>query len=163
MRTSCLVSVAVLLGACGPSMTADHVKTPDEIVNEQTAQAPGRQQAEPGSDEGYVDESDAEHQKAFDDRQAELELKRAARSAATCGGVVEGGPRGTAKVSLTFQNDGHVKDSSVAPPFAETEVGKCVLRAMAAVVVPNFVGPEKAMTWDVNVAEPSKKDETKKK
>ena len=163
MRTFCLVSAAAVLVACGPSMTPEHVNTPDEIVAEQSSLAPGQKPADDGSDEGYVDESDAEHQKAFDERQAELELKRAARSAETCGGVVEGGPRGATKVTLTFQNDGHVKDSSIAPPFAETEVGKCVLRAMAAVVVPNFVGPEKAMEWPVNVAEPSKKGEAKKK
>jgi hypothetical protein len=163
MRTFCLVGVSVLLGACGPSMTPEHVKTPDELVQQQAALAPGQQQTDDGGDEGYVDESDAEHQKQFDERQADLELKRAARSAATCGGVVEGGPRGTAKVTLTFLNDGHVKDSSVAPPFAETEVGKCVLRAMAAVVVPNFIGPEKTMEWEVNVTEQAKKGEAKKK
>jgi hypothetical protein len=162
MRTSCLVGAAVLLGACGPSMTPEHVNTPDEIVQQQSSLAPGPQQANEGSDEGYVDESDAEHQKQFDERQADLELKRAARSAETCGGVVEGGPRGMAKVTLTFQNDGHVKDSSIAPPFAETEVGKCVLRAMAAVVVPNFIGPEKTMEWTVNVTEPGKKGAGKK-
>jgi hypothetical protein len=161
MRTFCLASVVALLAACGPSMTPDHVKTPDEIVAEQSALAPGpKQQADNYDDEGYVPED--EQKKKFDERQAEIELKRASRSAATCGGVVEGGPRGTAKVTLTFMNDGHVKDSSIAPPFAETEVGKCVLRAMAAVIVPNFVGPEKTMEWEVNVTDQTKKDEGKK-
>ena len=34
---------------------------------------------------------------------------------------------------------------------------------MAAVVVPNFIGPEKTMEWEVNVTEPTKKGEAKKK
>lgn len=164
MRTFCLVGIAAMLSACGPSMTPEHVKTPDELVEEQAAQAPGpKQEGDNYDDSGYVSEEDEEQRKKFDERQAEIEISRARRSAETCGGVVEGGPRGTAKGSLTFANDGHVKDSSIAPPFAETEVGKCVLRAMAAVIVPNFVGAEVTKEWEVNVADQPKKDEGKKK
>jgi hypothetical protein len=163
MRKFWLANLVVLLGgACGPSMEPTPVKTPDQIVAEQERMAGGQKSDEDGGD--YADDYDADEdqKKQFDDRQAEIELKRAARSAATCGGVVEGGPVGTARVTLTFDNDGHVSESSVAPPFAETTVGKCVLRAMAAVIVPNFVGPPKTMEWEVNVKAGAKPEDKEK-
>jgi hypothetical protein len=141
-------------------MEPDHVKSPNEIVAQQSSMAPGakKSQDEDYDDEGYVDSAEEEQKKKFDERQATIELKRAARSAATCGGVVEGGPLGKATVTLTFSNEGHVKESSIAPPFAETSTGKCVLRAMAAVIVPNYVGPEKTMDWEIDVTGEKKAD-----
>lgn len=166
MRKFCLASLFVLGAACGPSMEPTPVKTPNEIVAEQERMAAkeGKNESDDGGDVD-ADEYDSEEdeKKAFDERQAEIELKRAARSAATCGGVAEGGPVGTAKVTLTFENEGHVKESSVSPPFAETPVGACVLRAMAAVIVPNFVGPPKTMEWDVNVTAGKSDEEGKEK
>lgn len=145
--------------------------TPDEMLAEQERMAANGEKKPDESEyaddteavENYEKDSDAEKGKKFDDSQAEIELKRAARSAETCGGVVEGGPRGMAKVNLVFGNNGHVKDKSVDSPFAETPVGECVLRAMGAVIVPAFAGPDKPMTWEVDVKEKPAEEPKKKK
>ncbi len=104
-----------------------------------------------------VGETEDEKARQWDEKQADLELKRAARSAETCpGSVTEKSPIGTANVTLVFQNDGHVKSSDIAPPYAETAVGACVLRAMGAVIVPAYQGDEKTVTWEIELKEPPK-------
>ncbi len=163
--------VGFALVACGPSYGGQGVKTPDELVDEQLGQ-PAGESKESASSSDYSDhKTDEEKRKEFDERQADLEMKRATRSATTCGGVVSGGPRGTAEVTVVFGNNGLVKEASLAPPFADTDVGGCVLRAYKAVIVPAFVGPEKTMPWKVEVTgEPpaeatdkTKTDKSKKK
>jgi hypothetical protein len=144
--------VGLALVACGPSYGGQGVKTPDELVDEQLAQSPGESKEGRSSDGDYSDnKTDEEKRKEFDERQADLEMKRTTRSAATCGGVVAGGPRGTAEITVVFSNNGRVKEASLAPPFADTDIGACVLQAYKKVIVPAFVGPEKTMPWKVEV------------
>jgi hypothetical protein len=148
---------SVILGgwalACGPSYSGQDVKTPEEIVEEQEKLgAEQEQKSEKHQYAGPVGETELEQKKKWDKKQVELELKRAQRSAETCPtSVPESAPKGTGKVTLTFGNDGHVKSSSIDPPYAETDVGKCVLRAMDAVIVPSFVGPEETVSWEVDL------------
>ncbi len=135
-------------------MEPEPVKTPDQLLAEQEALAEEdeRRRAEQ-SVPVEEEETDAEKKKQFDAQQAELQLKQASRSAETCPSVVtEPGPTGVAKVTLVFGNDGHVKEGTIAPPFADTALGKCVLRALNAVIVPPFVGPEVTKDWEVNLA-----------
>lgn len=154
------LTVALLLASvgCSPSYEGQKVKTPDELLDEQDraqqeAEASGTHNTGVTDTEAAAHESDAEKKAKFDDKQAELEMKRAARSAETCAGVVtEAGPSGTAKVHLTFGNDGHVSASDVDAPFKDTATGKCVLRAMSAVIVPPFAGDAVTRDWDVEVA-----------
>jgi hypothetical protein len=154
--------------ACGgPSSSGQGVKTPEELVAEQEQLAD--QQAKE-SEENRSTESeptDLEKKAAFDKRQADLEMKRAARSAESCpGSITEDTPEGTAHVSVTFGNDGHVKNTTINAPYDENAVGKCVLQAMNAVIVPRFDGAEETMEWDIKLeprAVPEKKDEKKKK
>ena len=166
---------ALLLGTlavgCGPSYGGQDVKTPEEIVEEQEELgAEQEKKAQQHQYTGPVGETELEQKKKWDQKQAELELKRAARSAETCpASVTEPAPKGTGKVSLTFQNDGHVKSSSIEPPYADTAVGKCVLRAMAAVIVPSYVGSEETLAWEVDLTaegpppeKPAGKDKPKK-
>jgi hypothetical protein len=144
-------------------------KTPDEIVAEQERLGAQQEEAEhqhPYS--GPVTETELEQKRKWDQKQAELELKRAGRSAETCpSSVTEAAPKGTGKVTLTFLNDGHVKSSSIDPPYADTAVGKCVLRALDAVIVPSFEGPEQTVTWEVDLTTggpvPQKGEPTKSK
>lgn len=143
-----LVGLAVV--ACGPDYETKPIKTPDEIIAEEVAKADGDGEEDYSDVGGGMDA--AEEKKKFDKRQSEIELKRAARSAATCRGVVtEDAPAGTAKVSLTFAPAGHVEKSSIAPPYEDTAVGKCVLRAMAAVIVPPFEGDAVTLEWEIEL------------
>lgn len=148
----------VLLGAagCGPSMEPDRVKTPDEILAEQ--ERLGAEQEKKGRQyDSYADTSgptDDEKARQWDDAYAELELRRASRSAETCLESVakeEKAPKGRARVTLVFQNDGNVKDASVGDPYTDTVVGKCVLNAMGAVIVKTYEGPEKTVEWEVDL------------
>ncbi len=152
---------------CGPSYGGQGVKTPEELVAEQEALG-AEQEAESAKHSDTYDpgdtETDLEKKAKFDKKQTILELKRAARSGETCAGAVsEPGPTGKAMVTMTFANDGHVKDISIGAPFPETSTGKCVLNAMKAVIVPAYVGPEETMEWEVDVKESEKKDDKKKK
>ena len=68
-----------------------------------------------------------------------------------------------------FGNDGHVKTSSIDAPYDDTAVGKCVLRAMGAVIVPSFEGQEETVQWEVDLTadgpppeKPAGKDKPKK-
>ncbi len=161
----------LFVGCGGPTGEVHHAMTPDEMLAQQEAMAAKDEQK--ADESGYTDDteavdnyeadSDEEKKKQFDDAQTEIELKRAARSAETCGGVVQDGPRGMAKVNLIFTNNGHVKESSIEAPFAETRVGECVLNAMKAVIVPTFAGPDKAVSWEIDVKEVAPEDKKDKK
>lgn len=149
---------AVTTLGCFPSMEPDHVKTPDEIVaeQEQIGAAHERKVAkEGGAPEVEANElTEDEEKRLWDENYAELELRRASRSAETCPEVVtktDKAPKGRARVTLVFKNDGNVKDASIAPPYADTVVGTCVLRAMGAVIVKTYVGPEKTVDWEIDL------------
>lgn len=137
-----LLLISSFAVACGPSYTQT-VKTPDELVAEQeqiaASQEKNKNQYDTGTEGG---ELDAEKRKKFDERQAEIEINRAVRSAETCPGVVNSGPYGEAAVSITFNNEGHViaDKSTIDSQFNEKPIGECVLRALNAIIVPSFVG-----------------------
>lgn len=158
------LGIPLFLLACGPSYGGQGAKTPEEIVEEQErlAEEQERESKRSGTT-GEDAETDLEKKKKFDKKQAELELKRATRSAETCAGVVtEQGPSGEATVTLVFANDGHVKDGQIGAPFAETAIGNCALRAMKAVIVPAFEGPEETVEWKLDLTA-KEKEEPKKK
>ena len=148
--------LAASFAGCGPSMEPDHVKTPDEIIAEQERLG-AEQQKKARQHDSYADTSgptDEEKNRQWDDAYAELELRRASRSAETCLESVakeEKAEKGRARVTLVFKNDGNVKEATVAEPYAETVVGKCVLRAMGAVIVKTYEGPEKTVEWEVDL------------
>src|SRR6187402_3271699 len=90
---------AALLAACGVDEHQD-VKSADAWLAEQ-------------EQEGAKQMADEKKRKR-DEKQADLELKRAARSAETCPeSVTEKAPKGKATVTLTFANDGRVKESKI--------------------------------------------------
>ncbi len=137
--------------ACSP-MDADRPKTPDEIAAEQEQLGAEQSKKATYYDSGPSTPSDEEKKAQWDDDYASLELRRASRSAETCPeSVTEKAPKGKAHVTLTFSNDGHVKESSVAAPYEDTAVGKCVLRAMGAVIVKNYEGPEKTVEYEIDL------------
>ncbi len=152
-----LLSASLGLVACGGNSSQDHVKTPQELLDEQMAAA-DEQEKEEAQHEGQFKEAttDSEEAMKFDDHGAEIELKRAARSAETCPGSLppeqqKEVKKGEATVTLTFLNDGHVKEAKINPEYVDTPVGNCVLRAMGAVIVNAYNGPEKTMDWKVDL------------
>lgn len=163
---------ALALVACGGGNSAGEVKTPDQILAEQEALG-DEQLKKQRNNNDYIDTSESteeEKKREWDAKQAELELRRAARSAETCPeSVAEGeapldpkakGKKPVAKpkvkdtkatVSITFANDGHVKSLTVSPPYDENVVGKCVQRAINSVIVPAYKGAEHTEEWDIDL------------
>jgi hypothetical protein len=157
-------------------MEADHVKTPDELIAEQ--EQAGAEQMQRQKNAGDYDEvsgeTDEDKRRGWDAHQSELEMSRAANSAESCPeSVTEKSPKGKATVSATFGNDGHVKSATISDPYGEdTAVGKCVLRAIKAVIVPAYQGAEQTVNWEIDltgakksaqVGGSSSEDEGKKK
>lgn len=166
-----------LIAACGPSMEADHVKTPDELLAEQ--EAAGAEQMKNQKNAGDYDDTgektDEDKRRGWDAKQADLEMHRAAHSAESCPqSITEKVQKGKATVSATFGNDGHVKSASIGEPYGEgTAIGKCVLRAINAVIVPAYQGNEETLQWEIDLTggkksgpvggAPADKDEAEKK
>lgn len=165
--------IALALVACGGSNSAGDVKTPDQILAEQEALG-DEQLKKQRNNNDYIDTSESseeEKKREWDAKQGELELRRAARSAETCPqSVAEGDapvdPKAKGKkppppkpkvkdtkaaVSITFANDGHVKSLTVSPPYDENVVGKCVQRALNAVIVPAYKGAEHTEEWEIDL------------
>ena len=158
------VSLAWVAG-CGPSYDAHTITTPAERVREQEELAYREEQrarAEPAA-EGPVEE--VERVGGFDDKQADLELQRATRSAETCPEVVTGDkvPHGKTSVTVTFALDGAVAEATIPPPYEGSRLGDCVLNAYRAVIVPPYTGERKVITWDVSLEKPKAQSSSKKK
>lgn len=152
------LTLAVVGAACGPSYDDSTIKTAQDRVREQERlayEAELREKNEPAAT-GQVEDMDRPG--AFDDKQAELELQRATRSAETCPEVVTGdkAPRGQTSVTITFSLDGSVAEATIPPPYEGTRLGDCVLNAYQALIVPPYSGERKVITWDVNLEKASK-------
>lgn len=149
--------VVGLVTACGPSMEADHVKTPDELLADQEAAGDAQLKNQKKSDD-YDDApsgtTDEEQRRGWDAKQGDIELHRASHSAESCPESINDKkvPKGKATLALTFSNDGHVKEATISDPYGEdTNVGKCVLRAMKAIIVPAYQGPEQVINWEIDL------------
>lgn len=145
-----------LVVACGPSLEPDRVKTPDELIAEEEAKGEEllrNQRNSADYDDASAGETDEDKRRGWDAKQSDLEMHRAARSAQSCpDAVTEKVPKGRAAISVTFGNDGHVKSVTIADPYGEdTVVGKCVLRAMRAVIVPPYQGAEQTLNWEIDL------------
>lgn len=155
-RVALSVLVLGLLSACGPSMEADHVKTPDELIAEQEQAGQEQMQKQRNAsdyDDAGVGETDEDKRRGWDAKQGELEMSRAANSAESCPeAVTEKVTKGKATIAATFGNDGHVKSATISDPYGEdTAVGKCVLRAIKAVIVPAYQGAEQTVNWEIDL------------
>ena len=154
MKRRWLGLLALGMAACGPTYGGQDVKTLDQLLDEQEKlgdEQLKRQQANSPLDASGSTEDEKKRQ--WDAKQADLEMKRAARSAETCPeSVTEKAPKGKCAVSLTFANDGHVKEVSIGTPYTDNAVGKCVERAMKAVVVPAYTGSEQHLEWEIDLS-----------
>lgn len=144
---------AFLVG-CGVDGGQD-VKSADQWLAEQEQEG-AKQMAEEKKHSGAHGDPDEateeEKKREWDEKQADLELRRAARSAETCPeSVTEKAPKGRAAVTLVFSNDGRVKESTISQEYADNAVGKCVLRAMANIIVPAYTGGDHTVEWEVDL------------
>jgi hypothetical protein len=171
MKRLCIAFLTVLSG-CGPSYGGQDVKTPDQLVDEQDQleQADEKKAKARGPDlnSGAGEETDAEKKREFDRKQVDLELKRATRSAESCPGVVaemekKDHPRGETKVTISFQEDGTVRQVTIPSPFDGTPIGDCVIKAYKPVIIPPYNGGEQIVDWDVSLKDAPKADDKKKK
>lgn len=172
MKRLC-IAIATMISACGPSYGGQDVKTPDQLIDDQDKMEQADQQkkkARGADDASYAsEETDAEKKREFDRKQVDLELKRATRSAESCPGVVAEEekkgehPRGDTKVSITFQEDGTVRQVAIPSPFDGKPIGDCVIRAYKAVIVPPYTGGEQIVDWDVSLKDQPKATADKKK
>jgi hypothetical protein len=148
--------VVGLVTACGPSMEADHVKTPDELIAEQEAEGDKQLKNQKDSsdyDTSSVGQTDEDKRRGWDTKQADIELHRASHSAESCPeSITEKIQKGKATLAITFANDGHVKTATISDPYGEdTTIGKCVLRAMKAIIVPAYQGGEQTINWEIDL------------
>ncbi|HEY3236656.1 MAG TPA: hypothetical protein VGJ84_18195 [Polyangiaceae bacterium] len=149
----------LLVAACTSTTASTGIRSQDEYVSDEEKAA--EEQEKKSKANPYIadsEQTDMEKKKEWDEHQAQLELARAARSAATCPSSLpeeeqKKVEKGVAKFSLVFKNDGHVKEATLQPPYADTPVGKCMLRAMLAVIVPAYAGSEHSIDWEVDLAE----------
>jgi hypothetical protein len=166
MRTAIVISMC-LLTACGPSYTQT-VKSPEELLADQEALAneqAQRSKEHSENDSGAQGVTESENAEKFDEKYTDMEISRAMRSAVTCPGVSGQGPYGDAKVSITFNNDGHVivDKTTISEPFAGTGNGDCVLRAMNAIITKNFVGQPVTKDMTIKLEPQNTKEDAKKR
>ncbi|HEX2872684.1 MAG TPA: hypothetical protein VHP33_15545 [Polyangiaceae bacterium] len=164
-----VVLSAVVLGlftACGPSMEADHVKTPDELIADEIAKGDEQLKNQKNSsdyDDTSAGTTDEDKRRGWDAKQSDIELHRASHSAESCPqSIEEQDPKakgkakppalGKATLAITFANDGHVKDATISPYEADSPLGKCVLRAMKAIIVPSYEGSEQVVNWEIDLS-----------
>jgi len=153
----------LVVSGCGPSYDDRSIKTADERMKEQEElayQEELRSRNKPAATGAALE---TEKLGEFDDKQADLELRRATRSAETCPEVVTGDkvPHGKTSVTLTFALDGSVAEATIPPPYEGTRLGDCVLNAYQAVIVPPYSGQRKVLTWDVNLEAPKEEKPAK--
>src|SRR5262245_34280734 len=100
-RMTAMKRAAVIVGlarlpACGGGGGSSRAKTPRELIADQEKAADEQaEESKRNPPPVSAEETDAEKKAKFDKKQADLELKRAARSAESCpGSVSEPGPAG---------------------------------------------------------------------
>jgi hypothetical protein len=143
---------AIGLIACGPSYEPDRVMTPEERLQEQErlAYEAELEQTKHG-DDSEIELEDEDEVKAFDEKQAEMEVRRATLSAATCPETQPKAPKGTGEVTIVFVSDGTVRDATINSPFSGTPIEECVLMAYKSIIVPPFRESEHTMNWKVDL------------
>jgi hypothetical protein len=106
--------------------------------------APAAEPSEPASEPREPEPSRATE--GADLKAISRAVGNAARSATSCGGSPQSG-----RVAITFSPSGAVRSVQMEEPFAERDVGACVLRAMGRAKVGPFTGDpvtvRKAVSW----------------
>ncbi len=139
---------------CGPSMDADRVMTPEERLQEQERLAYEQEQESRKSGAGDNFEYEEEEEKPFDEKHAQLELRRATLNAITCPETAlepKKLPKAEADINVLFSRDGSVKEVGVSPPFEGSPIEECLINAYKGVKVPPFKEEEKSVPWKADL------------
>jgi hypothetical protein len=159
MKTSLIILGALVAFGCGGSKGNNKIPTPEERLEEQLRKAEEQRHIEDASTESFHEaETVDEEESKFDEESASHEMRRAALNAVDCPntfekGQIKGYQPGKTVVTMIFENNGMVKDVSVASPYDGTNVGDCIVRAMGTVHVEMFKGPEVPKTWELELKE----------
>jgi hypothetical protein len=152
---SLILASGLGLASCGPSLEADRVMTPEERLQEQERLAyEQEQEAAKNPSEAPAYEPEAEDEKPFDDRHAQLELRRATLNAITCPDVAtepKKVPKAEADLNIVFVKDGSVKEVIVSPPFEDSPIEECIVNAYNGVKVPPFKEAEHSVPWKADL------------
>lgn len=157
----CLVGIS----GCGGAQKND-IMTAEERLNQQLGIVEAQKETDDRNLSTFDEASTVDEEESkFDEESATHELKRAALNAEDCPNTFEKSQLGEyqpgdATVTLTFVNDGSVKDVTVHP-YSDTPVGDCIVRAMSTVRVELFKGQEVLKTWELKMKTP--KPQTGKK
>ncbi len=157
--------VSLSLFACSKEPER-HVKTPDELLEEELAKADQAGQRNQGSSatQKELDDAALADGDRFDEENAEYELKRSSIGARSCPDSfseeqLEGFKPGTAELKVYFANDGQVTKVELGEAYADTMVGDCVERAFSSAQIRPFVGEEEAVDWKVELKLSPKEEE----
>jgi hypothetical protein len=168
MKTSLILLGALAALACG-GKNSTRVMTPEERLEEQL-RITEQQKEQDDSNTARFKEADTVDEEAaqFDEESANHEMRRASLNAVDCPNTFEkeqlqGYQPGKAVVTMVFENAGRVKDVSVSAPYAGTNVGDCVVRAMGTVRIEMFSGPEVPKTWELELGPAKPREPAKKK
>jgi hypothetical protein len=149
-----VISAVAVSAGCGPSMEADRVLTPEERLQEQERLAYEQEQESRKSGGNDNFEYEEEEEKPFDEKHAQLELRRATLNAITCPETAvepKKVPKAEADVNVVFTRDGSVKEVSVSPPFEGSPIEECLINAYKGVKVPPFKEEEKSVPWKADL------------
>lgn len=135
-------------------MDADRVMTPEERLQEQERLAYEQEQESRKSGGNDNFQYEEEEEKAFDEKHANLELRRATLNAITCPETAlepKKLPKGEADITVLFTRDGSVKEVRVSPPFEGSPIEECLMNAYKGVKVPPFKEEEKSVPWKADL------------
>jgi hypothetical protein len=155
LPSSLVIAAGLSLASCGPSLEADRVMTPEERLQEQERLAyEQEQESAKNPDDVPAYEPEPEEEKPFDQRHAQLELRRATLNAITCPDVAtepKKVPKAEADLNIVFVKDGSVKEVVVSPPFEDSPIEECIVNAYNGVKVPPFKDAEHSVPWKADL------------
>ena len=168
MKKSLILLGALAALACG-GKNKHRVMTPEERLEEQLRITEEQKEQDDENTARFKEADTVDEESAqFDEESATHEMRRAALNAVDCPNTYEkeqlqGYQPGKAVVTMVFENTGHVKDVSVSAPYAGTNVGDCIVRAMSTVRTETFTGAEVPKTWDLEMTPAKPREPAKKK
>ncbi len=155
----CLFSLfPVVLASCSKEPER-HVKTPQELLDDELAQVDAQRAERPSDSAASSAELEAvalADEDRFDEENAEYELKRSSIGARSCPDSFEEEQLkefkpGTAELKVLFANDGRVKQVTMNDLYKDSNVGDCVKRAFSSVQIRSYVGKERSVDWKLEL------------
>jgi hypothetical protein len=110
----------------------------------------------------HVNEAPTKRTDVYDKEATDVPLKRAARQVKdNCGQAKDDtgkatGPWGKVTIQLMLGHNGHSKEVTVPPPYADKAVGRCIEKAFTNLTFPPWAGADTQVTQEVELVEPGK-------